>query len=114
MNQLFIEFAVILIFAGAVSFLVSLLKQPSIMAYIITGLLVGPFGYYQLQRSDVFSALAQIGITPLLFMVGMQLDIGQLKKIGRTALLVGLGQIFFTTLIGYYILRLLGFAEITS
>jgi len=114
MNQLFIEFAVILIFAGAVSFLVSLLKQPSIIAYIITGLLVGPFGYYQLHQSDVFQALAEIGITLLLFMVGMQLDISQLKKIGRTALLVGIGQIFFTTLIGYFILRLLGFAELPS
>lgn len=114
MNNLFIEFAIILILAGAVSFLVSLLKQPSIIAYIITGLIVGPLGYYQLQQSDVFSALAQIGITLLLFMVGMQLDISQLKKIGRNALLVGIGQVIFTTIIGYVILRALGFAQINS
>jgi len=114
MNNLFIEFAIILILAGAVSFLVSLLKQPSIIAYIITGLIVGPLGYYRLQQTDVFSALAQIGITLLLFMVGMQLDISQLKKIGRNALLVGIGQVVFTTIIGYVILRALGFSQMVS
>ncbi len=108
MNHLFVEFSIILILAGLVSFLVSLLKQPSIIAYIITGLVVGPLGYYQLQQTEVFSALSQIGITLLLFMVGMQLDISQLKKLGRTALLVGFGQIVFTTIIGFIILRALG------
>ena len=110
MSNLFIEFTIILILAGLVSFLVSLLKQPAVVGYIITGLIVGPFGYYQLQQSEIFGALAQIGITLLLFMVGMQLDIGQLKKIGKTALLVGLGQVVFTTAIGYVILRALGFS----
>ena len=113
-NQLFIVFAIILILAGAISFLVSLLKQPSIIGYIITGLIVGPLGYYQLQNSNVFSALAQIGITLLLFMVGMQLDISQLKKIGRTSLFVGLGQVVFTTGIGYVILRCLHFSNLAS
>ncbi len=114
LNQIFIEFAVILIFAGAMSFLVSLLKQPSIIAYIITGLIVGPLGYYHLQNSEVFSALAQIGITLLLFMVGMQLDIGQLKKLGRNTVLAGIGQVVFTTMAGYGILRLLNFRQIPS
>src|SRR5579864_8907821 len=109
MNNIFFELTIVLILAGLVSFVVSLLKQPSIVAYIITGLIVGPLGYYKLQQGDVFSGLAQIGITLLLFMVGLQLDIGQLKRIGKTALLVGLGQVFFTSLAGFFILRALGF-----
>lgn len=111
MNNLFFELTTILILAGLVSFLVSLLKQPSIVGYILTGLIVGPLGFYQLKQSDVFSALAQVGITLLLFMVGLQLDISQLKRIGKTALLVGLGQVVFTTAIGFFILRALGFAQ---
>jgi Kef-type K+ transport system membrane component KefB len=47
-------------------------------------------------------------------MVGLQLDIGQLKRIGKTALLAGLGQVFFTSLIGYGILRALGFSAVSS
>lgn len=114
MNNLFLELTTVLILAGLVSFLVNLLKQPSVVAYIITGLIVGPLGFYQLHQSDAFSSLAQIGITLLLFMVGLQLDMSQLKRIGRTALLVGIGQVFFTTLIGYGILRALGFSAISS
>ncbi len=114
MNNLFFEITTVLILAGLVSFLVSLLKQPSIIAYILTGVIVGPLGYYRLQQGDTFSALAQIGITLLLFMVGLQLDIAQLKRLGKTALLVALGQIIFTTGIGYAILRVLGVGEIPS
>ena len=114
MNNIFFELTIILILAGLASFLVSLLKQPSIIAYILTGLLVSSFGYYQLQQNDVFNALGQIGITLLLFMVGLQLDLGQLKRIGKTALMVGLGQVFFTSLIGFFILRSLGFSMVVS
>ncbi len=110
MHNLFLEFAVILILAGAVAFLVSLLKQPNIIAYIITGLIVGPFGYYQLQNSEVFSAMAQIGVALLLFMIGMQLDISQLRKIGKAAVLTGLVQVTIGTGVMFVILRSLGFS----
>ena len=114
MNNLFFELTTVLILAGLISFLISLLKQPSIVAYILTGLIIGPLGFYRLQQGDVFSALGEIGITLLLFMVGLQLDVAQLKRLGKTVLLAGLGQIFFTTVIGYFILRGLGFAFISS
>jgi Kef-type K+ transport system membrane component KefB/voltage-gated potassium channel Kch len=114
LNTLFFELTTVLILAGLISFIVSLLNQPSIIAYILTGLIVGPLGYYRLQQGDAFSAMAQIGITLLLFMVGLQLDIGQLKRVGKTALLVGLGQVFFTSVIGFGILRLLGFSALSS
>lgn len=114
MNNIFTELTTILILAGLISFIVSFFKQPSIVAYILTGLIIGPLGYYHMQQGDVFSGLAQIGITLLLFMVGLQLDIGQLKRIGTTALLAGLGQVFFTSIIGYGILRALGFSAVSS
>jgi len=109
-NQLFVEFAIILILGGIVAFFVSLLRQPSIIGYIITGLIVGPFGYYQMRQSDVFSALAQVGVTLLLFMVGMQLDISQLKKIGRVAVLTAVLQVGFAAVVMYALLKSLGFS----
>jgi Kef-type K+ transport system membrane component KefB len=114
MNSIFFELATVLILAGLVSFLVSLLKQPSLVGYILTGLIVGPLGFYTLQQNDVFTALAQIGITLLLFIVGLQLDVSQLKRIGKAALLAGTGQIVFTVLFGYLILRALHFSLISS
>ncbi|MCL5666674.1 MAG: cation:proton antiporter, partial [Patescibacteria group bacterium] len=114
MNGIFLELTIILITAGTAAVLVSFFKQPSIIAYIITGLIVGPLGYYHLHQKEVFDALGQIGITLLLFMVGLELDITQLKKIGKTALYTGIGQVLFTTTIGYFILRGLHFSQTAS
>lgn len=94
--------------------LVSFFKQPSIIAYIITGLIIGPLGYYTLGQRDVFDGLGQIGITLLLFMVGLELDVSQLRKIGRDVLLVGIGQVIFTSAAGFLILRLLNFSVLSS
>ncbi len=107
MNSIFVEITLVLVLAGAVSFLVSLLKQPSIVGYILTGLVIGSFGVVKLHDGATLSGLAQIGITLLLFMVGLELDISQLKKIGRNVLFAGVGQVIFTSLIGFFILRAL-------
>lgn len=114
MHNLFFELTIIFILAGAAAFVVSLLKQPSIIAYIITGMIIGPLGYYRLSEGDVLKGLSELGITLLLFMVGLDLDIGQLKKTGKAAIMAGLGQIVFTCLIGFGILKLLGFGTTAS
>ncbi len=114
MNNIFFELTILLILAGLIAVVVSFFKQPSIIAYIITGLVIGPLGYYQLRQSEVFDALAQIGITLLLFMVGLELDISQIKRLGKTALITGLGQVVITTSIGFFILKLLGFSNAVS
>jgi Kef-type K+ transport system membrane component KefB len=113
-HNLFFELTIIFILAGAAAFIVSLLKQPSIIAYIITGVIIGPLGYYRLSEGDVLRGLSELGITLLLFMVGLDLDIAQLKKTGKAAILAGLGQIVFTCLIGFGILKLLGFGNTAS
>lgn len=114
MNNIVFELSIVLLLAGGVAFIVNFLKQPSIIAYIVTGLLVGPLGYYHIRQGEVFHALSQIGITLLLFMVGMELDMTQVKRIGRTAILTGIGQVGITSLLGYGILHFLGFSNLTA
>lgn len=114
MNNVFLELTLILIVAGGIAFLISFFKQPSLIAYILTGLIVGPLGYYQLQHKEILQALSEIGITLLLFMTGLDLDFSQLKRIGRPALYAGAGQILFTFLIGLGLIRLLGFSGLSA
>ncbi len=110
MNQMFLELTGILVVAGVIAYVLHFLKQPSIIAYIITGLLIGPFALYQLQHGEILHGLSEVGITLLLFMVGLDLDISHLKKMGKAAVVAGLGQIVFTCLIGLGITTLLGFS----
>lgn len=114
MENIFFELTLVLIAAAVISYVLHFLKQPSIIAYIITGLLIGPFALYQLHHGEVLKGLAEVGITLLLFMVGLDLDISQLKRIGKAAVLAGLGQVIFTAGIGYGIATLLGLATVPA
>lgn len=114
MNQMFLELTGILIVAGVIAYVLHFFKQPSIVAYIITGLLIGPFSLYKLQHGEILQSLSEIGITLLLFMVGLDLDVSQLKRIGKSAVVTGLAQILFTGLIAFAIVTLLGFALVPA
>jgi len=106
---LFYEITGVLVLAGLISLLVSYLKQPSLIAFILTGLVIGFFGFGKIHESGTLDALGQIGITLLLFMVGLELDLKRIKQLGKVALYTGLGQIIFTASVGYLISRFLGF-----
>ncbi|PIR96239.1 MAG: sodium:proton exchanger [Candidatus Doudnabacteria bacterium CG10_big_fil_rev_8_21_14_0_10_42_18] len=112
--KLFYEITAVLVIAGLIAMLVSMLKQPSIIAFILTGLVVGPFGYVQLHAGATLDVLGQIGIALLLFMVGLELNFKQIKQLGKTALITGFGQIIFTATIGYFIVKLLGFSSVAA
>lgn len=114
MHNLFFELTLVFVLAGMLAFIVNLLKQPAILSYILTGLILGPYGYVKLQQGDSLESLAEIGITLLLFMVGLELDLSQLGRIGKTAFLAGLGQIILTAAAGFAILKMLGFATVPS
>lgn len=110
-SSLFYQITAVLVLAGLISIIVSLLKQPSIIAFIITGLIVGPFGYVQLEHKEVLDALGQIGITLLLFMVGLELDLKRVKQLGKTAVYTGVGHMLVSAAAGYFLSRFLGFSN---
>ncbi len=114
MTTIFLELTVILILAGAIATVISLFKQPAIIAYLLTGLIIGPFGYYHLHNTEILQGLGEIGITLLLFLVGLELDINQIKKLGAKVLALGLGQVIVTTLLAYAMFTLAGFASTTA
>lgn len=108
MNPIFLELTGILVAAGIIAYVLHFLKQPSIIAYILTGLLIGPFAFYHVQHGEILHGLSDVGITLLLFMVGLDLDISQLKRIGKSAIIAGIGQVVFTATIGFIITLFLG------
>ncbi len=113
-DQLFAEIAIIIITAGIFSLLAHLLKQPLIIAYIVTGLVVGPNVLNFAESPEMLEALSKIGIAFLLFLVGLNLNWRNIKDIGKIALIGGVGQVVFTTLVGYGIGRLLDLDILTS
>lgn len=108
MNSVYHEFALLLLLSAVVGTIAVRLRQPLLMAYIIVGILVGPSVFGWVGAHDQINLLAQIGITVLLFVVGLKLDLRQVRQIGPVALATGLGQLGFTILFGFFIILALG------
>ncbi len=111
---LFFEIGAVLVIAAIFSLLVYRLKQPLILAYIVTGIVVGPGVLAIAQSQSFFDVLSQVGIAFLLFTVGLGLNWRTFKDVGGIALATGVGQVLFTSLIGFGIGLVLGFNIVSS
>jgi Kef-type K+ transport system membrane component KefB len=104
MSGAFAEIALLLLIAALVGALFVRLRQPVLIAYIV----VGPAGLGVVQAHDQIDLLAQIGVTVLLFVVGLKLDLHHVRHIGPVALATGLGQLAFTICFGFLLVLGLG------
>ena len=104
----FAEMALLLLIAALVGALFVKLRQPVLIAYIVVGVAVGPAGLGVVQAHDQIDLLAQIGVTVLLFVVGLKLDLHHVRHIGPVALATGLGQLAFTIAFGFLLVLGLG------
>ena len=113
-DNVFSEIAAVLLTAALIGAVAVKLRQPLIVSFIAVGLLVGPAGFGWVSSADQVDLLAKIGITLLLFVVGLKLDIHLIRTTGLVALATGLGQVTFTSLIGYGIALALGLAPVAA
>ena len=114
LESLFFEIGAIIILAALLSFVAYALRQPLILAYIVTGMLAGAAALNLARSPEIFEGLSQIGIAFLLFMVGLGLNWRSMREVGGTALATGIGQVIFTSIVGFFIADALGFDVLTS
>src|SRR6056297_2136223 len=114
LEGLFIQLSLIIVIAVVISVIMRALKQPLVIGYILTGILVGPYFLNIAGSEQAIATFSKFGITFLLFVVGLSLDPSKIKKVGLVSLLTGLGQIIFTSGIGFFIARWLGFEMIPA
>ncbi|MEX2378707.1 MAG: cation:proton antiporter [Dehalococcoidia bacterium] len=107
-DDLFLRFAVVLALAAAAGMLARVLRQPPIIAFIGVGIMVGPLWLNLVTDRDLWDLLATVGIALLLFVVGLRLDVETIRRTGPVALATGLGQVGFTSLVGFLIALALG------
>jgi Kef-type K+ transport system membrane component KefB len=91
--NLFIQLSSLLAITVSIAFIVRLLKQPLIIAYIIAGIIGGPLFLNIMHAGEsMYDAFASFGVVLLLFIVGLDLNFSYLKKIGKEATIIGLLQ----------------------
>ncbi|MGM5482264.1 MAG: cation:proton antiporter [Nanobdellota archaeon] len=112
--EIFVELSKILAITVIITGIIRFLKQPAIIGYILSGIIAGPVVLNIIDSTDTLTAFSQIGVALLLFFVGLNLNPKVIKDVGKISLITGLGQVIFTTSIGFLITKLLGFSTITS
>lgn len=107
-DNIFLNLSVLLAVTATVAFIVRLFRQPLVVAYLVAGVLVGPVAFNVLHDDGVlYRAFADLGVVLLLFVVGLSLNLRHLREIGRSAMMAGLGQFLFASLVGFLLLLLL-------
>lgn len=114
MENIFVETTIILCVASVLALLLRFLKQPSILAYIITGIILGPFAHLRIHDQESFSVMAQLGVTFLLFILGLELQFKELRSLGKTILYASILQIFLTIFLALDIAIIVGFSLISA
>ncbi|MFC1722050.1 cation:proton antiporter [Patescibacteria group bacterium] len=112
--DVFSEISLILLVALVISALMRFLKQPLLIGYILTGFLVGPYFLNFMKSTEVVELFSQLGITALLFIVGLGLSPKVIKELGLVSLVTGVGQVLFTSLFGYILSLFLGFQPVEA
>jgi Kef-type K+ transport system membrane component KefB len=100
--------AAVLSLAAVVGFVANRLRQPLIVAFIAVGIMVGPSALGWVEDAEPLELLAEIGIAVLLFLVGLKLDLHLIRTTGPVALVTGLGQVLFTSAVGFLLALALG------
>ncbi len=112
--SIFAAVTLVIIAAGFFGFLARLLHQPLIIGYIFAGFALSILGVLGGEERPLLENMAQFGVTFLLFLVGLEMKIKELPTVGRVALMTGLGQIIFTSVIGFFIGLALGFSTVAA
>ncbi len=111
--NIFFDIGLVIIVATLVALAASLLRQPPILAYVITGLVIGPLTGI-VPDSELVLRLSEFGVAFLLFLVGLEMDMRKLKSIGLVSALTGLGQVAFTAVAGFFLTVAMGFSNVEA
>ena len=81
-----------------VVFLLQKLKVPSIVGFLIAGVVLGPYGFGMIREVREVELLAEVGVILLLFMIGLEISLKSLKRIRSTIIGAGFSQVLLTLL----------------
>jgi Kef-type K+ transport system membrane component KefB len=104
-----------LFLSGALAIVFARLKLPAVAAYILAGVIAGPLGLKLVTDTANTETIAQFGFVLLLFVIGLEMDVGKIIKSGRTIIVTGLAAYPLIVAFGFIVahgLMLVGFGNI--
>jgi len=104
------DIIILLSFSTVIVYLFQRFNIPSILGFLFTGVLIGPFGIGLISVVDEIEIIAEIGVILLLFVIGMELSLKQLVTMRKTVLVGGFIQVGVSVLLATTIYHYLNFS----
>jgi CPA2 family monovalent cation:H+ antiporter-2 len=103
------DFLILLGFSVVIVFILQRIKIPSILGFLLTGILIGPYGLSLITVVEEVEVISEIGVILLLFVIGMELSLKHLVSIKKTVFIGGLLQVGITVLVSAAVYFSLGY-----
>ena len=102
MNQInpVISIAILLAAALVGGMIAHRLRQPVILGYLIVGVAVGPHALGLVDDLELIEVAATMGVALLMFTLGLEISVSQLRQVGKVGLRGGVAQIVITFALG--------------
>ena len=104
------DIALGIIFAAVLGHGARLLRQPLLLGYIAGGILLSPqLGFGLVTSAESIELISEIGLILLLFIIGLEIDLREVGRLGRSMLALGVSQFVINSLLGVAFFYWLGY-----
>src|SRR3979411_2801494 len=100
MHELIGDITLCILFAWVLGLLAHFSRQPLILAYLIAGFFIGPFGMGWIKWQESIAVISGVGLIFLLFMFGLESDLKKISRAGRVILCAAGGQLVGGCILG--------------
>jgi len=100
MEKVLIDIALILIFTKLGGLISRKFKMPEVLGALIAGVILGPAVLKLVQYSDNIKLLSELGVVLLMFLAGLETNVDELKKAGKTSLVIALMGVIVPLILG--------------
>jgi Kef-type K+ transport system membrane component KefB len=100
MHELIRDITLCILFAWVLGLLAHFSRQPLILAYLIAGFVIGPFGMGWVKSQESINVISELGLIFMLFMIGLEIDLKKIVRAGKVILFAAGGQLIGGCLLG--------------
>ena len=108
-NMLPFELMLVVVTATVLAVIARKLKQPVLLAYLLTGLVLGPALLNIVGETQTLTLMSELGLGFLLFLVGIEMNLDEIKELLRPISVIAVGQTILQTGLAFVVPLALGF-----
>ena len=100
MHELIRDITFCILFAWVLGLAAHFSRQPLILAYLVGGFVIGPFGMAWVKSEESIRIISELGLIFMLFMIGLEIDLKKIVRSGRVILLAATVQLVGACVLG--------------